>query len=50
MAYLTLYLEDYMEGFYQECPELRPEKPEAGPSMDAYSEIDGEKSAEEESK
>ena len=31
MAYLTLYLEDYIEGFYSECPELRPEESEAEP-------------------
>lgn len=50
MAYLTLYLEDYMEGFYSECPELRSEKPEAEPGIDADSEIDRENPAKEESK
>ncbi len=47
MAYLTLHLEDYMEGFYQECPELRPEEPEAGLGTDVDIEIDREKPAEE---
>lgn len=50
MAYLTLYLEDYREGFYSECPELRPEKPETEPSVDADSEMGRENSTEEESK
>jgi len=50
MAYLTLYLEDYREGFYQDSPELRPEEPEADPNMDDATEIDRENPAEEESK